>query len=224
MARLFQFSVRGLLVAVTISAVGIAALLNASPWLESLAWGAALLILSCAVLLVIYRRDEQRSFWMGFLVFGGIYLLVLLYSFTADWKNDPLSANPLHYNSLATTKVMSLLYESVLPESRRQEHVPVAATWGSPSAKKRYANIGIATDSQGEPILAGFRDEVSSLAFTPDGGTVLISGNKLAPNPGYVPLGKFLSIGHMLWLLLIAAVGGKICQIIYRTRPREQKP
>jgi hypothetical protein len=204
MTKVFQFSVRGLLVAVTLTAVGIAALLNASPWLEALAWGAALLILSCALLLVVYRRDEQRAFWLGFVVFGGIYLLVLLYSFTADWKNDPLSANPLHYNSLATTKVMGLLYESVLPESRRQEHVAVAATGGYQSVKKRYAYAGIATDPQGQPIMAGFSDEVSSLAFTPDGGTVLISGNKMEPNPSYIPLGKFISIGHTLWFLIAA--------------------
>jgi hypothetical protein len=224
MTKFFQFSVRGLLVAVTLTAVGIAALLNASPWLEALAWGAGLLILSCALLLVVYRRDEQRAFWLGFVIFGGIYLLVLLYSFTADWKNDPLSANPLHYNSLATTKVMSLLYESVLPESRRQEHVAVAASEQYQSAKTRYAYAGIATDPQGQPIMAGFSDEVSSLAFTPDGGTVLISGNKRGPNPSYIPLGKFISIGHTLWLLLIAAVGGKVCQIICRTRPQESRP
>jgi hypothetical protein len=220
--KVFQFSVRGLLIAVTMSAVAIAALLNASGWLESLAWGGVLLVLSCAVLLVIHRRDEQRSFWMGFLVFGGIYLLVLLYSFTADWKNDPLSANPLHYNSLATTKAMTQLYELVIPASRRQEHVAVAASGGNQSVQKSYADAGIARDSQGQPMMAGFSDEVYSLAFTPDGGTVMISGNKMAPNPSYIPLGKFISIGHSLSLLVIAAIGGIICQIICRTRPQPQ--
>ena len=222
MTKVFQFSIRGLLVAVTVTAVGMAALLNASGWLEALAWGAALLILSCALLLVVYRREEQRAFWLGFVVFGGIYLLVVLYSFTADWKNDPLTANPLHYNSLATTKVMSLLYESALPQSRRQEHVAgqaageeVTAAWNTDS--------GVAL-SYGYPVKVDFTGDVASLAFTPDGGTILIAGNKLAPNPSYVPLGKFISIGHTLWLLLIAALGGKICQIIYRTRPREQTP
>ena len=229
MTKVFQFSIRGLLVAVTVTAVGMAALLNASGWLEALAWGAALLILSCALLLVVYRREEQRACWLGFVVFGGIYLLVVLYSFTADWKNDPLTANPLHYNSLATTKVMSLLYESALPQSRRQEHVAVAdsAVYRSEKNAQKwyyYTHAGIARDPQGQPIMAGFSDEVSSLAFTPDGGTVLISGNKMGPNSSYIPLGKFISIGHTLWLLLIAALGGKFCQIIYRTRPREQTP
>jgi hypothetical protein len=213
MTRVFQFSVRGLLAAVTLAGVGIAALVNASGWLEALAWGVVLLALSCAVLLVVYRRDEQRAFWLGFLVFGGIYLLLLLYSFTADWKNNPLTANPLHYNSLATTKVMALLYESAVPVSRRQEHVAVADTGDY---------TGIARDSQGQPIEAGFSDEVYSLVFTSDGGTVaLAAGNKTVPNSGYIPLGKFISIGHTLWLILIAAVGGKVCRVIYRTRPKE---
>jgi len=212
MTRVFQFSVRGLLAAVTLAGVGIAALVNASGWLEALAWGVVLLALSCALLLVVYRRDEQRAFWLGFLVFGGIYLLLLLYSFTADWKNNPLTANPLHYNSLATTKVMTLLYDLAVPASRRQEHVAVADSGDY---------TGIARDSQGQPMMAGFSDEVYSLVFTPDGGTVLTSGNKMAPNPSYIPLGKFISIGHTLWLLLIAAVGGKVCRVIHRTRPKE---
>ncbi len=218
MVRVFQFSVRGLLVAVTMAAVGIAALLNAGGWLEALAWGAVLLVLSSAVLLVVYRRDQQRAFWLGFVVFGGMYLLLVLHSFTADWKNDPLTANPLHYNSLATTKVMNLLYESVLPQSRRQEHVVLLAT-GEVRSAAWTSDLGLTVN--GHPVTVDFTDGSSSLAFTPDGGTVLTSGNKMGPNPSYVPLGKFISIGHTLWLLLIAATGGKVCQIIYRTRPQE---
>ncbi len=223
MTKVSQFSVRGLLVAVTMTAVGIAALLNASAWLEALAWGAALLILSSALLLVVYRRDEQRAFWLGFVFFGGIYLLVVLYSFTADWKNDPLTANPLHYNSLATTKITALAYRHVIPDSKRQEHVAVAATERYELAKTWYSYTGFATSAQEQPATADI-EQLYSLTFTPDGGTLLTSGNKLAPNPSYIPLGKFLSIGHTLWLLVIAAAGGKICQVIYRTRPQERTP
>ena len=219
MASVFQFSVRGLLVAVTMAAVGIAALLNASVWLDALAWGAALLVLSTAVLLTVYRRQEQRAFWVGFTVFGGIYLLLIVQSFTADWKNDPLSSNPLHYNALATTKVMTLLYQAVLPDSRQQEQITLPASdrdiavWNS--------DTGVAMNVPGQTLRVDFTTTVNSLAFAPDGGSVLISGNKMAPNPSYIPLGKFISIGHTLWLLLIAAVGGKVCRIVYRTRPKE---
>ena len=214
MTKVFQFSVRGLLVAVTVTAIGIAALLNASGWLESLAWGAALLALSCALLLVVYRREEQRAFWLGFVAFGGVYLLVVLYSFTADWKNDPLTANPLHYNSLATTKVMALAYESAVPASRRQEFVATAGQiQGFP------LNVNTSYTPDGGSTVQGLA------ALVPDGGTVTWSAGSVTTstsNPGYIPLGKFISIGHTLWLLFIAAVGGKICEIIYRTRPCEE--
>ena len=222
MTKVFQFSVRGLLVAVTLTAIGIAALLNASAWLEALAWGAVLLMLSCALLLVVYRREEQRAFWLGFVVFGGIYLFVVLYSFTADWKNDLLTANPLHYNSLATTKVMSLAYEAAIPASRRQEFVAIAGQFqGFPWNVNTVMGVtGTTADSyapDGGSTVQGLA------ALVPDGGTVTWSaGSVTTSNPSYVPLGKFISIGHTLWLLFIAAVGGKICQIIYRTRGGEE--
>jgi hypothetical protein len=50
-----------------------------------------------------------------------------------------------------------------------------------------------------------------------------LANSVLTPNPSYIRADKFLSIGHTLWLLLIAAVGGKICQLIHRSSPRAEK-
>jgi hypothetical protein len=49
-------------------------------------------------------------------------------------------------------------------------------------------------------------------------------GAAWTPNAQYVPPETFVSIAHTLWLLLAAAIGGKICQWIYRTRPPETQP
>ncbi|HUE74667.1 MAG TPA: hypothetical protein VMP01_27615 [Pirellulaceae bacterium] len=226
MARVFQFTVRGLLVAVTLAAVGIAALLNAGGWLEALAWGAVLLVLTSAVLLVVYRREEQRAFWLGFVVFGGMYLALLLYSFTADWKHEPLTANPLHYNSLATTKVTAFVYESAIPDSRRQENVAAPIQAGEMPVKinSNSGNAGAILSSPSPVMADGITVQygVGPQKVDLTGFVTFTAGQVTTPNPSYIPLGKFISIGHTLWPLLIAAAGGKICQIIYRTRPQQE--
>src|SRR5688572_8646499 len=95
MPSLFQFSIRGLLYAVTFLAVAIAALLNANGLWQGLAWGAALYALSSAILLTVYRQAEPRAFWLGFAVFGWSYLALFLTAqfpmLTQTWyRSDPL--------------------------------------------------------------------------------------------------------------------------------------
>ena len=64
---------------------------------------------------------------------------------------------------------------------------------------------------------------VSDLALSRDGMTLAwTAGNVLSANPNFIPLGKFISIGHTLWLLLFAFAGGKACQLIHRTRPQAE--
>lgn len=207
MASLFRFSVRSLLVVLTIGCVGIAAMLNADPLWESVAWGSTLLLLSCGILLIVYRGDQQRAFWVGFVVFGGMYLGLLLYAFSAAWKQERYASNPLHFNSLATTKLMSYCYERVIPASRRDEYLTVPADGSTTTA---YVPAGIPSSGTGRLV------DFASLGFN--------ESSTVTPNPSYVQPGKFISIGHALWLLLLAAVGGKICQVIYKTRPQPPSP
>jgi hypothetical protein len=231
MARLFQFSIRSLLVAVTIAAVGIAALLNANGWWEAAVWLAALFILAAAVLLVVYRRDQTRAFWLGFTVFGGMYLALLLF---------PFSNNVFQYNSLVTTKLLALVYEA-LPDSRRQDSIPApvqAASWTDATFNTSYAVDALTasgvevTDSAAPPGASG-SPAAGNVAFgtTPyssgSSGPIAISIGIVPPpatipNPKFIPPGNFISIGQALWLLLIAAIGGKVCQLIYRTRPQTE--
>lgn len=219
MASLFRFSVRSLLVVVTIGCVGIAAMLNADALWESVSWGSALFLLSCAILLIIYRRDQQRAFWVGFVVFGGMYLAVLLYSFSAAWKGEAYASNPLHYNSLATTKLMGFGYVRLIPDARRQEYVSAPADAGE-------EQIGLNSLPGSAIIRTGpYPGDLSSISFGPgDARVYFAASSTVTPNPSYVQPGKFISIGHTLWLLLIAAAGGKVCQVIYRTRPQAPSP
>lgn len=219
MASLFQFSIRGLLIAVTILSVGIAALLNANGWWEAAMWGGTIFVLAIAVLLAIYRREERRAFWLGFSVCGWLFLAVLIYSWTPSANPQVARSDPLVESALITTRLSHLAYNLMLPESKKQASVPMMNGDGSaPMTVYFGTNISQTLPVIGTlPAPAGGSSGTNSvsLAFTP-------SGVLMGSNPDYVPIENFTHISHTLWLLLIAAVGGKACQLIYRTRPKTE--
>lgn len=201
MASLFQFSIRSLLVAVTIAAVGVAALLNANVWWQGATWLVALLLLGAGILLVVYRRGEQRAYWLGFVIFGGLYLGMIVLTGLSG-KQD-----------VATSQLSTIVYGLVIPDSQQAPLVQIATTGATPV----YA---VAPMTYSGPYLSA-PQPVPSLApaIMPPAATTIATWNA---NPDHVSLDKFVSIGHSLWLLLAAAFGGKLCQWISRTRAPDE--
>jgi hypothetical protein len=226
MASLLQFSVRSLLVAVTIAAVGIAALLNANHWWEAGTWLVALGLLGSGILLCIYRRGEQRAYWLGFVIFGGLYLgLVLITSLVSQ------------YHDMLPTQLLHLAYDQVIPDEARSEYTqpPPALLPATTAVTTAYTYQVLATPQTGAVTYAPPPSIVPApptVAYAnPLSASPYLTPN-WAPNPSFVSPHKFISIGHSLWLLLIAAIGGKLCQWICRTQSpgsdslpqAEQKP
>lgn len=220
MASLFQFSIRGLLWAVTILAVGMAALLNANGIWQGLSWALVLYALTASILLVVYRREEKRAFWLGFATFGWLYLLLFLTS-QQSW----VRIGPLRYHNLLATQLAQWSHANLLPESRRVEQIQVTLP-ADP----------LAPSMQGEPGSSDLAAMMGGMSGSPDGmpgaggmmpgmmtGMGPMGGIAMAPNPSYIPLENFQQIFHALALLLAAAIGGKTCQVIYRTRPHTEE-
>ncbi|HUE74666.1 MAG TPA: hypothetical protein VMP01_27610 [Pirellulaceae bacterium] len=208
MARLFQFSIRSLLVAVTIAAVGIAALLNANHWWEAATWLVALGLLAVGILLCIYRREEQRAYWLGFVIFGGLYLgLVLITSLVNQ------------YHDMLPTQLLHLAYDKVIPlESKSEYTQPPGAFAPATTAVTTYSYRVIATPQgpYASPPPAAYIPPPLPAAAPNTATPWPVAA--WVPNAAYVPVVKFISIGHSLCLLLAAAIGGKICQWICRTQ------
>jgi hypothetical protein len=77
MSRL-RFSIANLLALVLFFAVAIAALRESNdPW-ESGLFSAAIMLLLLSVLLAVHRSDRERAFWLGFSLFGVMYLALSL--------------------------------------------------------------------------------------------------------------------------------------------------
>ena len=75
--RSFRFSLQGLILLVGFLAFGFASLRSSSVLLSSAVFTLFVLTLLHAVLAVSFRRSEARAFWIGFLVCGGAYLLLV---------------------------------------------------------------------------------------------------------------------------------------------------
>jgi hypothetical protein len=70
-----RFSIRQLLTATALVALGCLALLKSSTLLASGMLGGVALSLVAAIVLAIYRSADSRAFWVGFAIFGWSYLL-----------------------------------------------------------------------------------------------------------------------------------------------------
>ena len=122
---MFQFSLRNLLIAVAFFAFGVAALVNAGAWWSAITWGAALFSLASAGLLTVFRQEEKRAFWGGYVLFGTLYVLLLMYSIqpTSSSNSSVLCLNSLSYFNLLTTKLANWSY-SFLPAFLTTEYFP----------------------------------------------------------------------------------------------------
>lgn len=224
MASPLQFSVRQLLIAVAFLAIGITALQSAnSVWMSAI-WGVVPLSLAVAILLILYRRDEVRAYWVGFAVFGWLYFGIVLLAYwpvgNAPHYGPGFGPHaPLAYYQLWTARITDWAYTKIIPESARTPQIPdpefqvqgaggaggVPATPGMPG----MGSSGMMPGGMPGSMMGGMGDMMPGF------------GPPVIANPDYVDPSNFQQIGHALWLLLLAAVGGKLAQWIYRTRPKQ---
>ena len=72
--RRFRFTIASLLVVVLFVAVGFADLRESSDLWESGVFTLTLAALLISILLAVHRTESRRAFWIGFTLFGWIYL------------------------------------------------------------------------------------------------------------------------------------------------------
>jgi hypothetical protein len=198
---MLQFSLRSLLVAVAAVAIGTTAFLKANAWWASGLFAAEILLLLFAGAEVIFRRG-QSAFWMGYLVTGSLYVLILMASFTNEL------ASPFHFRTLPTTQAIMWGY-SWLPDSARVSHLQTSQggsgmTGGSFPV---YGNfIPGATGS-------GPGGSMPGTWFTPG-----MPGTVVMANPSYVDQNLFIQIGHAIFAICLAWLGGTVADWRYGKR------
>jgi hypothetical protein len=231
---MLQFSLRNLLIAVAFCAFGAAALVNANSWWVAISWSAALFSLATAGLLAVHRREEKRAFCSGYTSFGTLYVLLLMYSIqpTSSSNSSVLCLNSLSYYNLLTTKLTTWTY-SHLPATLTTEYQPapnpgpggpggssggsmgpvpmaVPSPYGPPPMN--YGSSGLPMSGGGPmgPAMPGMMGGAAGYGGVP-------------PNPRFVDQSTYTEVGHALWIILIASLGGAISCWAFSKKRQESR-
>jgi hypothetical protein len=210
LASLFQFRFRTLLIAVAFVALAVTALINATPaWSHDL-YCAAIVLLTLAIPLACYRSGEKRAFWAGFALCGWVYVLVignLDDRPRAQW-NNAISRGP----------------SANVPTSRLTHWVYARAYGSDPGAEDDASNTELALDSL---TLRQQRVELTTRYLLTDLSRSM-AGSDASSNASSPPARPrpqwwdFLNVGHALWTIVLAFLGGLIVRGIYILRPEEK--
>jgi hypothetical protein len=100
--RRLRFHIGTLVILVLFLGVGFAALRESNEIWDSSIFSSTLVMLSISILVAVHRTEKRRAFWLGFTLFGWIYL--------------GLSLIPSIESRLITTKALHFL-DSKVPRS-----------------------------------------------------------------------------------------------------------
>jgi hypothetical protein len=187
-----RFSLRQLLGLVTFVAIACGGLVRPSPTSASAIFTLTLAVLLVAVLAAVGRKGSQRAFWIGFAIAGWGYLWL------AHWPDDERYFTnrswELQTNGpLLTTKLLRLAHNAL--------HPPPDGGFGGGGF------FSIPVEQTGGPARA------LGLPFAQ------FSPPRPMPVDYEANLNAFMRIGHSLWALLFAYLGGLLTRYFYDTRP-----
>jgi hypothetical protein len=210
-----RFSIAGVLGVIALFAVGFAALASPSAfWLNTL-FSLNLAILIAALIGWLFHRDPaRRAFWAGFLVAGGIYLVLS----RSWWLGEQRLGE-----QLATTMLLDILYAQIEPLP--QTVPPAVVGYGG--------MMGMGGGGMMSGVEGGMAGMMGGMSAGMMGG--MPAGTPPASTPPtrwsqwtapdrirqYYPVGTvttlgspfgFLRIGHSLFSLIFGIMGGLLAQ------------
>lgn len=201
-AWLPKISIRELLLIVAFVALAITSLRNASGmWLSILA---SLIVVVGGVMIVMacIERGARQAFAIGFATIMGVYLAAV--HFTPAPRSAQAFVGTLHPTALNYNGALPTA--ALLGELWLRVRAPYYVTVGSNTPFERYA--GPLKDVEAQSFGGG---QLKPPKQAPPNGT----GYWLQVHP---KLSNFLAVGHLLFALALAYVGGKFAVWIYHRR------
>ena len=194
-----RFRIASLLVAIMVLGVGFAALRASNDLWDSGVFTVSLAVMLFAILLSVHHTESGRSFWMGFALFGWVYL--------------GLSLAPSIESRLITTKGLDFL-DSKVKLAPRPSAIAGQA-WGD---VRYFPNLGPIEISSQIHHISSVGDG-NAAAGTFDAREFLWGRSGTSEN--------FVRIGHSLLTLFVAWIGGQLSGYLYvkeRRRRAERVP
>src|SRR5262245_43996859 len=229
-----RFSLRALLVAVTMCALGVAAVVRASHVTLGVVSIATLVAFLVALSMAIYWTGPRRAFAVGFLAWGVPYAILALWAFSAESEESSCK--------LITSQFLHSLYPHLQHQTGTQTlYGGVGGGFGGGGFGGGGGGFGGggfggftgggASGTTPVPATTG-QDATAQTPATTSGGTS--SGT---PTPAPAPartwpppgtpttmpliepsLEDWISLGHMLWAWVFAICGGFVTQALWRRR------
>jgi len=209
LASLFQFRFRTLFIAVAFVALAITALMNATPAWSFDLYCAAIALLTLAIPLACYRCGEKRAFWAGFALCGWVYLLVIGNiddKPRTEW-NTAVSRGPSA--NVPTSRLMQWIYTKAYGDPAADPNAEAQAAIDAVNLRQQQI---VLTTRYLLSDLSGSMTSSSAPAAT-------AAGTATPVRPEWW---HFLNVGHALWTILIACIGGLIVRGICILRPEEK--
>jgi hypothetical protein len=188
-----RFTIASLLGIVLFLAVGLAALRAASDTWDSGIFGVTLTVLLISVLLCIHRTAARRAYWLGFSLFGWVYLVMSLV--------PPVAAR------LPTTKGLAFL-DSQVPGRTFTINGVLNGSPGGPGTL--MTTIAFSPDGRSIGTTQGTKVRLWDATT----GKLLAGPNGTSEN--------FLRIGHSLLALVLAFLGAHLSRYLYASGPDER--
>jgi hypothetical protein len=110
-----RFSIRHLLGATAAVAVAIVVLHSASAFIASAVVGAALVSLAASLLLAIFRDGSSRAFWVGYAIWGWLYIALLAFSISHGRETG--INGPLSEQNLITSRISRQAHQKLFPRT-----------------------------------------------------------------------------------------------------------
>ncbi len=186
--RRFRFHVGTLVILVLLLGVGFGALRESNDAWDSSIFNLTLGMLLISILLAIHRAEKRRAFWMGFALFGWIYL--------------GLSLVPSIESRLITTKALAYL------DSKVADRI-VQGIFGWNISSSTPTPIDVSSNLA--PIV-NFPN--GNLEPEPVLGNVYLTSPSAGTASGTTE--NFIRIGHSLFALLAAWLGGQLSRRLCR--------
>jgi uncharacterized membrane protein YeaQ/YmgE (transglycosylase-associated protein family) len=195
-----RLSIRALMAVIVVSAIGLAAIRNASDLWAGLLLMIVLGFVGAAILGAIFSRGARRAWWTGFALFSGGYLVLAL----VPW----LSAQ------LGTTQLLNYVHARAVTST--------IASFELSRLDKNTVLYRIVSPDGGV-----HESKVADSVYKSTGGSELL--DSIAPVnrwrsalPGAANHDQFQRVGHSLFALLAALVGGTVAVWFYEKQVRAE--
>jgi hypothetical protein len=194
--RRFRFNIGTLVGFVLICGIAVAALKESSDWWEKGVFTAVVLILLSSVLLAIHRDSPRRAFWLGFALFGSVYL--------------GLSLFPPIEGRLVTSPALAYLH-SKLPGHSPDYYMFTVKTDGQIVSNPQRT---VAFSPNGRRLATGNQGSVRIWDAT--------TGKPLGSTGGSEE--NFVKIGHSFFALVLGWFGGIVSRRLSRVSGATRDP